>query len=218
MSLLFHSNSSLRSSTRLSLRLPQLTTSLSYMYFITLGNVAVYHPEEPEKMVHQMGEGNFFGEMSYLDMGSRRTSSVCALTNCDIALLQFAEIDKLVESFPSFRAHLDVAMRKHIKNFKEGTFLSKKLKVASEKGYDRFGANHQNQTWGEKREQQRLRLLAGEKEDKVWHIGEKKEHYGGKGDGEASLDRSGRSVTEIVRLSSNMGALPPSSSPLPSDG
>ncbi|GMH95937.1 hypothetical protein TrVE_jg11890 [Triparma verrucosa] len=190
----------------------ELTTSLSYMYFITLGTVAVYHPEEPEKIVHQMGEGSFFGEMSYLDMGSRRTSSVCALTNCDIALLQFAEIDKLVESFPSFRAHLDVAMRKHIKNFKEGTFLSKKLKVASEKGYNRFGANHQSPTWGEKREQERLRLLAGEKEDKVWHIGEKKEHHGGEGDGEASLDKSGRSVTEIVRLSSKMGALPPSSS------
>ena len=81
----------------------ELTSSLSYMYFITLGKVAVYHPSQPNKIVHQMGNGNFFGEMGYLDVGSRRTSSVCALTNCDIALLQFKDIDALVATFPGFK-------------------------------------------------------------------------------------------------------------------
>ena len=105
----------------------ELTSSLSYIYFITIGQCAVYHPENPEKIIHQMESGSFFGEMGYLDVGGRRSSSVCALTNCDIALLQFKDIDALVETFPAFRDHMEVEMRKHVRKYREGSKLVRRL-------------------------------------------------------------------------------------------
>jgi CRP-like cAMP-binding protein len=59
----------------------ELTSAFSFVYFVTLGQVAVYKTTAAEKILHTMGIGDYFGEMAYLDVGSRRTSSCCALTN-----------------------------------------------------------------------------------------------------------------------------------------
>ncbi|GMI30186.1 hypothetical protein TeGR_g14642, partial [Tetraparma gracilis] len=104
----------------------ELTSAFSFVYFVTLGQVAVYKTTAAEKILHTMGIGDYFGEMAYLDVGSRRTSSCCALTNCDIALLKFGDIDDLADSFPAFADNIRGLMKKNLQR----SFKASKKKPA----------------------------------------------------------------------------------------
>jgi len=48
----------------------ELTSAWSFVYFLTLGQTAVYTAEQPGEIIHQMNEGDYFGEMAYLDVSS----------------------------------------------------------------------------------------------------------------------------------------------------
>jgi len=64
------------------------TLKSSCMYFIVHGNVAVYHMKHPDTIIRMISEGDFFGEISFLAKGSRRTASLCAASNSDVAWLR----------------------------------------------------------------------------------------------------------------------------------
>ena len=94
------------------------------MYFITSGHVAAYHASRPGKILHVMKHGDYFGEMAYMNIGSRRTSSICAISNSDIAMLNFCELDDCGEFFPRFRENLQFDMKKHIESLGETNELA----------------------------------------------------------------------------------------------
>ena len=102
----------------------ELTTGASSMYFITRGHVAAYHASRPGKILHVMKHGDYFGEMAYMNIGSRRTSSICAISNSDIAMLNFCELDDCGEFFPRFRENLQFDMKKHIESLGETNELA----------------------------------------------------------------------------------------------
>ncbi len=97
----------------------EISSSLCSIHFITSGSVAVYHPKRPDRIINTLGEGDYFGEMAYLDLTARRTSSVCAVTNCDIALLKYGDIDDLAACFPSFKRELERAVKNKYKILKK---------------------------------------------------------------------------------------------------
>eukprot|EP00520_Triparma_pacifica_P017572 CAMPEP_0118642102 /NCGR_PEP_ID=MMETSP0785-20121206/5660_1 /TAXON_ID=91992 /ORGANISM="Bolidomonas pacifica, Strain CCMP 1866" /LENGTH=1080 /DNA_ID=CAMNT_0006533639 /DNA_START=207 /DNA_END=3446 /DNA_ORIENTATION=- len=96
----------------------ELTTNQSCLYFLTLGTVAVFKEDKPDKALVKMNEGSYFGEMGYLSLGSKRTSSICALTNCDIAMLKFQDIDVLIEMYPAFALKMSKEGRKNMEKYR----------------------------------------------------------------------------------------------------
>ena len=57
--------------------------------------------------------------MGYLSIGSQRTSSICALTNCDVAMLKFEDIDELTDMYPAFSDRINKEARKKFNKFKD---------------------------------------------------------------------------------------------------
>jgi len=106
------------------------TVDTSCMYFIVHGNVAVYHMHNPDLILQIIETGDFFGEISYLARGSRRTASLCAASNSDIASLRFDHIDSLIEIFPEMKPKMDSELKKHLANTADGAeYLKNEMKM-----------------------------------------------------------------------------------------
>ncbi|GMI04558.1 hypothetical protein TrLO_g110 [Triparma laevis f. longispina] len=96
------------------------TVDTSCMYFIVHGNVAVYHMKQPEDILHMMTKGDFFGEIAYLARGARRTASLCAASNSDVASLRFTDVDYLTKLFPEMKSRMESELKKHMAFTVEG--------------------------------------------------------------------------------------------------
>jgi hypothetical protein len=59
----------------------------------------VRNPEGSLRLVREMGEGSFFGEISILS-GAPRTATVTAATHCDVLELDRATLDEIAERHP----------------------------------------------------------------------------------------------------------------------
>jgi len=69
------------------------------MYFICRGEVDVV--DSADKVISQLKEGNFFGEVGLL-MATARTASVRANTLCDLFVLSKADFSRILREHPQF--------------------------------------------------------------------------------------------------------------------
>mmetsp|Transcript_20916 Transcript_20916/g.43653 ORF Transcript_20916/g.43653 Transcript_20916/m.43653 type:complete len:1063 (+) Transcript_20916:197-3385(+) len=122
------------------------TVDTSCMYFIVHGNVAAYHMRNPGTILHLMTKGDFFGEIAYLARGARRTASICAASNSDIASLKFSDVDKLIHLFPEMKAKMETELKKHMAFTEEGR---KYIKAATKMEKVQVGSILMHETRGE---------------------------------------------------------------------
>jgi hypothetical protein len=127
----------------------ELTTNQSCLYFLTLGTVAVFKEHNPAKAVVKMEEGSYFGEMGYLSLGSKRTSSICALTNCDIAMLQFKDIDTLIELYPAFALKMSKEGRKNMDKYRKTAKFHEPIYLDKHAGTSRMRKVRMRREWEE---------------------------------------------------------------------
>ena len=71
------------------------------MYFICRGRVEVI--DAAGRPLNEMGEGQFFGELSLL-FAQPRNASVRALTYCDLFALGRTDFDRVLKGYPHFAA------------------------------------------------------------------------------------------------------------------
>jgi CRP-like cAMP-binding protein len=122
------------------------TVDTSCMYFIVYGNVAAYHMREPNKILHLMSKGDFFGEIAYLARGARRTASICAASNSDVASLMFSDVDRLIHLFPEMKTRMESELKKHMAYTEEGR---KYIKAATRMEKVQVGSILMHETRGE---------------------------------------------------------------------
>ncbi|MEO8362651.1 MAG: cyclic nucleotide-binding domain-containing protein [Vicinamibacteria bacterium] len=77
------------------------------LFVITSGTVRAYvrQPDGKNKMVREMGEGSFFGEISVLS-GKPRTATVTAKTPVEALVLERKTLDEICKTHPSVRTTL----------------------------------------------------------------------------------------------------------------
>ncbi|CAD7969495.1 unnamed protein product [Amoebophrya sp. A120] len=97
-----------------------------YVYFVRSGELGVYlgRDENLQNKIATVKQGSVIGEMSavlanlYPEIyGKKRTTSVKALTFVELSIVDFSEIEKLLDEFPDERAKFEKrAERKHQEN------------------------------------------------------------------------------------------------------
>ena len=77
------------------------------LFVVTSGTVRAYvrQPDGKNKMVREMGEGSFFGEISVLS-GKPRTATVTAKTPVEALVLERKTLDEICKTHPSVRTTL----------------------------------------------------------------------------------------------------------------
>jgi glucose-6-phosphate 1-dehydrogenase len=82
------------------------------MYFVARGQVEVVDADG--RSVRVLGEGDFFGELSLL-LSKPRSSSVRAVTPCDLFVLEQHDFNDALKAHPDFAASLQEAVRTRYK-------------------------------------------------------------------------------------------------------
>ena len=77
------------------------------LFVVTSGTVRAYVRQQDgkNKMVREMGEGSFFGEISVLS-GKPRTATVTAKTTVEALILERKTLDEIAKTHPSVRTTL----------------------------------------------------------------------------------------------------------------
>ena len=83
------------------------------MYFIAEGEVAIMGSDKTT-VISYLGKGSYFGEISILIPGIKRTSFVVAESYCTICSLKKKEVDSCAEMFPSISKKLQVCAQKRL--------------------------------------------------------------------------------------------------------
>jgi uncharacterized membrane protein len=86
------------------------------IYIIASGEAEVFFKNDTgERMVlEHPGKGDFFGELSFLENGSRQ-ASVCAMTEMETFRLKHADLREFLESRPHAAMHLLAAMSRRLR-------------------------------------------------------------------------------------------------------
>jgi hypothetical protein len=79
-----------------------------YMYFISTGTVEAINRDGV--ILGTLTSGDFFGEMALLEKRNRNVS-IRALEYCDLFVLDARTFDRVIESYPEFRAVIQVVAR-----------------------------------------------------------------------------------------------------------
>ena len=82
------------------------------MYLLRKGAVAVI---KDDAVSHTLTRGAFFGEITLLFPAVRRTASVKALTECEMASLTKADLMKVAENYPDFLDMMSTVAKSHLK-------------------------------------------------------------------------------------------------------
>jgi CRP-like cAMP-binding protein len=91
------------------------TTLSSRFYLVNMGCCRVYQKKDYVKSLAWLHEGEYFGEMAYLFIGTRgRTATIGAFNNALLSSLSFRELDSLVQDFPELSASVSREMMKHM--------------------------------------------------------------------------------------------------------
>ncbi len=86
----------------------------SQMFFISSGAVEVALPGRPVRL----GRGDFFGEMALLS-GLPRTADVVALGYSQLLVLNAADFQRFLATYPQAKAHIDLAAATRVSMNKE---------------------------------------------------------------------------------------------------
>eukprot|EP01062_Namystynia_karyoxenos_P062656 TRINITY_DN55535_c0_g1_i1.p1 TRINITY_DN55535_c0_g1~~TRINITY_DN55535_c0_g1_i1.p1 ORF type:complete len:1226 (+),score=257.59 TRINITY_DN55535_c0_g1_i1:214-3678(+) len=73
------------------------------MFIIVSGIVEVFQVEPEYRWLANLKDGSWFGELSLLQPGTKRTASVRALTACELLRLRKVDFDFTLERFPDVR-------------------------------------------------------------------------------------------------------------------
>jgi CRP-like cAMP-binding protein len=79
-----------------------------YMYFISTGTLEAINRDGV--ILGTLTSGDFFGEMALLEKRNRNVS-IRALEYCDLFVLDARTFDRVIESYPEFRAVIQVVAR-----------------------------------------------------------------------------------------------------------
>jgi CRP/FNR family cyclic AMP-dependent transcriptional regulator len=73
------------------------------LYFVLTGSVTVSVDDQDgeELILAYLGPGEFFGELSLFDANAKRSASVRARTECEVAAIRYSEFHQLIQSGPS---------------------------------------------------------------------------------------------------------------------
>ena len=72
-----------------------------YLIFSGSVTVSVEDPDGEELILTYLGPGEFFGELGLFDNAPRRSASVYARTDCEVAALAYARFHELIETQPN---------------------------------------------------------------------------------------------------------------------
>jgi CRP/FNR family cyclic AMP-dependent transcriptional regulator len=73
------------------------------VYFVLAGSVTVWveDPDGEELILAYLGPGEFFGELSLFDANAKRSASVRARTDCEVAVITYEKFRDLIQAAPS---------------------------------------------------------------------------------------------------------------------
>lgn len=73
------------------------------LYFILAGSVTVWvqDPDGEELILTYLGPGEFFGELSLFDDDAKRSASVRARTDCEVAVITYKKFHDLMQATPA---------------------------------------------------------------------------------------------------------------------
>ena len=72
------------------------------MFFLEAGLVQVIkaQPDGSNKVIVELGKGNFFGEMSLLEARGRTSAGILATTFCDVQVLPKTSFEQIMDDWP----------------------------------------------------------------------------------------------------------------------
>ena len=72
------------------------------MYFLEAGLVQVIkaQPDGSNKVIVELGKGNFFGEMSLLEARGKTNAGILATTFCDVQVLPKTSFEQIMDDWP----------------------------------------------------------------------------------------------------------------------
>ncbi len=72
------------------------------LYFILAGSVTVWvqDPDGAELILAYLGPGEFFGELGLFDANIKRSASVRARTDCEVAVISYEKFRNLIQAAP----------------------------------------------------------------------------------------------------------------------
>jgi len=91
-------------------------TGLDFI-FIVEGKARV---EKDGKLIRQLSEGDFFGEISLVD-GEPRTATVIAETNMTLLIVEKRSFDHLLDTVPGLQRKILIALCKYLRSAEKAT-------------------------------------------------------------------------------------------------